>query len=70
MESAGRLLTRDWNEYDYGNAVVRPTDMEPPRCSRIHPALPALLLAALDRQALPPPVPCNRTEALFYAIAN
>ncbi len=29
MEEEGRILTRDWSKYDYGNAVFRPKLMEP-----------------------------------------
>jgi radical SAM superfamily enzyme YgiQ (UPF0313 family) len=29
MEEEGRILTRDWSRYDYGNAVFRPKLMEP-----------------------------------------
>jgi radical SAM superfamily enzyme YgiQ (UPF0313 family) len=29
MEDEGRILTRDWSKYDYGNAVFRPKLMEP-----------------------------------------
>ncbi|HEV8376900.1 MAG TPA: radical SAM protein [Candidatus Polarisedimenticolia bacterium] len=29
MEREGRILTRDWNDYHYGNAVIRPLKMTP-----------------------------------------
>ena len=29
MEREGRILTRDWNHYHYGNAVIRPLAMTP-----------------------------------------
>jgi radical SAM superfamily enzyme YgiQ (UPF0313 family) len=29
MEREGRILTRDWNHYHYGNAVIRPLKMTP-----------------------------------------
>ena len=29
MEREGRILTRDWNRYHYGSAVVRPARMSP-----------------------------------------
>ena len=29
MERDGRILTRDWDEYHYGNAVIRPLKMSP-----------------------------------------
>lgn len=29
MEEEGRILTKDWSKYDYGNAVFRPKRMEP-----------------------------------------
>jgi radical SAM superfamily enzyme YgiQ (UPF0313 family) len=29
MEKEGRILTRDWNRYHYGNAVIRPKRMTP-----------------------------------------
>ncbi|HXH28999.1 MAG TPA: radical SAM protein [Candidatus Polarisedimenticolia bacterium] len=29
MEREGRILTRDWNRYHYGNAVIRPLRMSP-----------------------------------------
>ena len=29
MEREGRILTHDWNEYHYGNAVIRPLRMSP-----------------------------------------
>jgi radical SAM superfamily enzyme YgiQ (UPF0313 family) len=71
MENAGRLLTKDWNEYDYGNTVVRPTDMEPDqmlegftRLYRRFYSLPSIA------QRFWPPAKGNYSEGLFYAIAN
>jgi hypothetical protein len=29
MEREGRILTRDWNDYHCGNAVIRPLAMTP-----------------------------------------
>jgi radical SAM superfamily enzyme YgiQ (UPF0313 family) len=71
MERAGRLLTRDWNEYDYGNTVVRPAGMTPEamlegftRLYRRFYSLPSIARRFF------PPAPGNYTEGLFYAIAN
>jgi radical SAM superfamily enzyme YgiQ (UPF0313 family) len=71
MENAGRLLTKDWNEYDYGNTVVRPTDMEPSQMLegftqlyRRFYSLPSIA------QRFWPPARGNYSEGLFYAIAN
>jgi hypothetical protein len=29
MEKEGRILTKDWNRYHYGSAVIRPKHMSP-----------------------------------------
>jgi radical SAM superfamily enzyme YgiQ (UPF0313 family) len=34
MEREGRILTRDWNRYHYGNAVIRPLRMSPEEAER------------------------------------
>jgi radical SAM superfamily enzyme YgiQ (UPF0313 family) len=71
MENAGRLLTRDWNDYDYGNTVVRPTDMEPQamldgftKLYKRFYSLPSIT------KRFWPPASGNYTEGLFYTIAN
>ncbi len=71
MESAGRLLTRDWNDYDYGNTVVRPTDMSPQEMLGGFTALYQRFYS-LDAiaQRFWPPTRRNPSEWLFYAIAN
>lgn len=71
MESAGRLITRDWNDYDYGNMVVRPTDMSPRQMidgfTRLYEQFYALPSIA---RRFWPPARGNYLEGLFYAIAN
>jgi radical SAM superfamily enzyme YgiQ (UPF0313 family) len=71
MENAGRLLTRDWNDYDYGNAVVRPTDMDPGEMlegfTRLYGRFYSLPSIA---RRFWPPARGNYLEGLFYAIAN
>jgi hypothetical protein len=71
MENAGRILTRDWNDNDYGNTVVRPTEMEPAEMLagfselyRRFYSLPSIVRRFL------PPARGNYSEGLFYAIAN
>jgi radical SAM superfamily enzyme YgiQ (UPF0313 family) len=71
MKQAGRILTEDWNRYDYGSAIVRPLAMSPEE-----------MLAGFDRlyrdfyslgsiaRRFVPPAPANYTEGLFYVIAN
>jgi radical SAM superfamily enzyme YgiQ (UPF0313 family) len=71
MTRAGRVLTDDWNRYDYGSAVVRPVGMSPEE-----------MLAGFDRlyrefyslgsiaRRFVPPARGNYAEGLFYAIAN
>jgi radical SAM superfamily enzyme YgiQ (UPF0313 family) len=29
MEKAGRIITKDWNRYDYGSPLIQPTNMTP-----------------------------------------
>jgi radical SAM superfamily enzyme YgiQ (UPF0313 family) len=71
MARAGRILTHDWNAYDYGSPIVRPLGMSP-----------AEMMAGFDRlyrefyslgsiaRRFVPPAPANYLEGLFYAIAN
>jgi radical SAM superfamily enzyme YgiQ (UPF0313 family) len=71
MRRAGRILSYDWNRYDYGSAIVRPLAMSPEE-----------MVAGFDRlyrefyrpgsilRRFVPPAPANFTEGLFYAIAN
>ncbi len=71
MENAGRLLTHDWNDYDYGNMVVRPEGMSPEAMldgfSGLYDSFYSL--PSIARRFLPP-APGNYTEGLFYLIAN
>ncbi len=71
MENAGRLLTRDWNDYDYGNTVVRPTDMSPSEMLEGFTQLYRRFysLPSIARRFFPP-ARGNYSEGLFYAIAN
>jgi hypothetical protein len=29
MEKSGRILTKAWNQYDYGSPLIQPTNMTP-----------------------------------------
>jgi radical SAM superfamily enzyme YgiQ (UPF0313 family) len=71
MENAGRLLTKDWNAYDYGNMIVRPTDMEPEIMlqgfTRLYQRFYSLPSIA---RRFWPPAKGKYLEGVFYAIAN
>jgi radical SAM superfamily enzyme YgiQ (UPF0313 family) len=71
MESAGRILTREWNRYDYGSPLVQPTHMTPSQMMdgfnfvyNSFYSLPNIM-----RRMTPPPNG-NYLEALFYFVAN
>jgi radical SAM superfamily enzyme YgiQ (UPF0313 family) len=71
MENAGRLLTRDWNAYDYGNLVVQPRDLSGEAMmagfTRLYKRFYSLPSIA---RRFTPLTRRNAGEGLFYAIAN
>jgi radical SAM superfamily enzyme YgiQ (UPF0313 family) len=71
MEAAGRILTKEWNRYDYGSPLVQPTHMTPSQMMdgfnfvyNSFYSLPNIM-----RRMTPPPNG-NYLEALFYFVAN
>jgi len=71
MEREGRILTRDYNKYDYGSAIVRPLSMTPEEMLEGFDGLYRKFYApsSIARRFIPP-APANYLEGLFYAIAN
>jgi radical SAM superfamily enzyme YgiQ (UPF0313 family) len=71
MEKAGRIMTRDWNRYDYGSPLIQPTHMTPQEMMRgfnwVYNNFYSL--KNILRRMTPPPKG-NYREALFYFIAN
>jgi radical SAM superfamily enzyme YgiQ (UPF0313 family) len=71
MEKAGRILTREWNRYDYGSPLVMPTHMTPDEMmegfNRVYNDFYSL--KNIVRRMTPPPKG-NYLEAAFYFIAN
>ncbi len=71
MERAGRILSKDWNRYDYGSPLIQPTHMSPQEMMdgfqqvyREFYSLPNIF-----RRMTPPPKG-NYLESLFYVVAN
>ncbi len=71
MERAGRILTKEWNRYDYGSPLIRPTHMTAAdmmtgfdKVYRGFYSLPNIM-----RRMVPPPRG-NYLEAAFYFVAN
>ena len=71
MEKAGRILTKEWNRYDYGSPLIQPTHMTPPEMMDgfNHVYNNFYSLPNIVRRMTPPPKG-NYLEALFYFIAN
>ncbi|HEY3353577.1 MAG TPA: radical SAM protein [Polyangia bacterium] len=71
MKQAGRILTEDWNRYDYGSAIVAPLSMSPTEMMAGFDRLyrDFYRLGSIARRFVPP-APANYAEGLFYAIAN
>jgi radical SAM superfamily enzyme YgiQ (UPF0313 family) len=71
MEKAGRILTREWNRYDYGSPLVMPTHMTPDEMmegfNKVYNDFYSL--KNIVRRMTPPPRG-NYLEAAFYFIAN
>lgn len=71
MDRAGRILTKDWNSYDYGSPLVRPTNMTPEEMMEGFNAVYRgfYSIPNIVRRMIPPPKG-NYLESLFYFIAN
>ena len=71
MEREGRILTRDWNEYHYGNAVIRPMNMSPETAMAKYWATyrEFFSLRSILRRFLPP-ARRNLQFSLHYLMAN
>ncbi|MSP60256.1 MAG: B12-binding domain-containing radical SAM protein [Myxococcales bacterium] len=71
MDRAGRILTKDWNRYDYGSPLIQPTHMTPEEMmvgfndvyKRFY-SIPNIV-----RRMTPPPKG-NYLESMFYMVAN
>jgi radical SAM superfamily enzyme YgiQ (UPF0313 family) len=71
MEKAGRILTREWNRYDYGSPLVMPTHMSPDEMMQGFNQVynDFYSLKNIMKRMTPPPRG-NYLEAAFYFIAN
>ncbi len=71
MEREGRILTRDWNDYHYGNAVIRPLAMSPEAAVATYWATyrEFFSLRSILRRFLPP-ARRNLETSLHYLLAN
>lgn len=71
MEREGRILTRDWNDYHYGNAVIRPGAMTPEAAVTKYWATyrDFFSLRSILRRFLPPPSR-NLHISMHYLLAN
>jgi radical SAM superfamily enzyme YgiQ (UPF0313 family) len=71
MEKAGRIITKDWNRYDYGSPLIQPTHMTPERMMQGFNALYSNFysLKNIVKRMAPPPKG-NYLESAFYFIAN
>jgi radical SAM superfamily enzyme YgiQ (UPF0313 family) len=71
MAKAGRIMTREWNRYDYGSPLIRPTHMTPEQMmegfNRVYNRFYSL--PAIVRRMVPPPKG-NYVEHFFYFVAN
>ena len=71
MEREGRILTRDWNDYHCGNAVIRPLAMTPEAAVSKYWATHNgffSLRSILRRFLLP--APRNLQVSMHYLLAN
>jgi radical SAM superfamily enzyme YgiQ (UPF0313 family) len=71
MDREGRILTRDWNEYHYGNAVIRPLRMTPETAVDKYWATyrEFFSLRSILRRFLPPSSR-NLSISMHYFLAN
>ncbi len=71
MEREGRILTRDWNAYHYGNAVIRPLRMSPETAMAKYWATyrDFFSLRSILRRFLPPERR-NLATSMHYFLAN
>ncbi len=71
MDRAGRILSKEWNRYDYGSPLIRPTHMTPEDMMRGFNKVyrEFYSLPNIARRMLPPPRG-NYLEAAFYLVAN
>ena len=71
LEQAGRILTKEWNRYDYGSPLVQPTHMTPSEMmegfNKVYNDFYSL--KNIMKRMTPPPRG-NYLEAAFYFIAN
>ncbi|MEK7798727.1 MAG: radical SAM protein, partial [Acidobacteriota bacterium] len=71
MEKEGRILTRDWNRYHYGSAVIRPKRMEPEMAEQKFWATyrDFFSMRSILRRFFPP-APRNLAIQMHYLTAN
>jgi radical SAM superfamily enzyme YgiQ (UPF0313 family) len=71
MDQEGRILTKDWNEYHYGNAVIRPLKMTPEAAMDKYWATyrDFFSMRSIVRRFLPP-APRNLHISMHYLLAN
>jgi radical SAM superfamily enzyme YgiQ (UPF0313 family) len=71
MDREGRILTRDWDDYHYGNAVIRPLKMSPETAVAKYWATyhDFFSMRSIIRRFLPP-APRNLHISMHYLLAN
>ena len=71
MQKAGRILTKEWNRYDYGSPLIQPTHMTPREMmdgfNKVYNNFYSL--KNIVKRMTPPPKG-NYLESAFYFIAN
>jgi radical SAM superfamily enzyme YgiQ (UPF0313 family) len=71
MQKAGRILTKEWNRYDYGSPLIQPTHMTPREMmdgfNSVYNSFYSL--KNIVKRMAPPPKG-NYLESAFYFIAN
>jgi radical SAM superfamily enzyme YgiQ (UPF0313 family) len=71
LEQAGRILTKQWNRYDYGSPLVRPTHMTPEQMMEGFNYVYNNFYSLKNIfRRMTPPARGNYLESIFYLIAN
>ena len=71
MQKAGRILTKEWNKYDYGSPLIQPTNMTPDQMMEGFNSVynNFYSLKNIFKRMAPPPKG-NYLESVFYFVAN
>jgi radical SAM superfamily enzyme YgiQ (UPF0313 family) len=71
MEKAGRILTKEWNRYDYGSPLIAPTHMTPAEMMEGFNGLYKDFYSVPNIvRRMMPPARGNYLESAFYFVAN